>query len=231
MTFRFHLLIFCRKSIREVVDNVMKKGLIGKKIGMTQIFWDDGSVIPVTAIEAGPCVVVQKKTNEVDGYDALQLGFDRAKEKRVNKPLKGHFKKADKGYFRVLKEFKLESSADYEVGSELKADIFKVGDYIDVVGTTRGRGFAGVVKRYGFRGGKASHGSMFHRAPGSIGASAWPSRVFKGKRMPGHMGNRRQTVQNLMVVGIKPEENLILVKGSVASSKNGIVLIKDAIKI
>ncbi|MBW2630216.1 MAG: 50S ribosomal protein L3 [Deltaproteobacteria bacterium] len=209
----------------------MKKGLIGKKLGMTQIFWDDGSVIPVTAIEAGPCVVVQKKTGEVDGYDALQLGFDRAKEKRVNKPLKGHFKKADKGYFRVLREFKLESSNDYEVGSELKADIFKVGDYIDVVGTTRGKGFAGVVKRYGFRGGKASHGSMFHRAPGSIGASAWPSRVFKGKRMPGHMGNRRQTVQNLMVVGIKPEENLILVKGSVASSKNGIVLIKDAIKI
>ncbi|MCK4535125.1 MAG: 50S ribosomal protein L3, partial [Syntrophobacterales bacterium] len=161
----------------------------------------------------------------------LQLGFDRAKEKRVNKPLKGHFEKADKGYFRVLREFRLESTNDYEVGSELKADIFEVGDYIDVVGTTRGRGFAGVVKRYGFRGGKATHGSMFHRAPGSIGASAWPSRVFKGKRMPGHMGNRRQTVQNLMVVGIKPEQNLILVKGSVASSKNGIVLIKDAIKI
>ncbi|MCD6486292.1 MAG: 50S ribosomal protein L3 [Syntrophobacterales bacterium] len=209
----------------------MEKGLIGKKLGMTQIFWDDGSVIPVTVIEAGPCVVVQKKTGEVDGYDALQLGFDRAREKRVNKPLKGHFKKADKGYFRILKEFKLESSNDYEVGSELKADIFKVGDYIDVVGTTRGKGFAGVVKRYGFRGGPSGHGSMFHRAPGSVGASAWPSRVFKGKRMPGHMGNRRQTVQNLMVVGIKPEENLILVKGSVASSKNGIVLIKDAIKI
>ena len=209
----------------------MKKGLIGKKLGMTQIFWDDGSVIPVTAIEAGPCVVVQKKTGEVDGYDALQLGFDRAKEKRVNKPLKGHFKKADKGYFRVLREFKLESSNDYEVGSELKADIFKVGDYIDVVGTTRGRGFAGVVKRYGFRGGPSGHGSMFHRAPGSIGASAWPSRVFKGKKMPGHMGNRRQTVQNLMVVGIRPEQNLILVKGSVPSSKNGIVLIKDSIKI
>ena len=209
----------------------MKKGLIGKKLGMTQIFWDDGSVIPVTAIEAGPCVVVQKKTGEVDGYDALQLGFDRAREKRVNKPLKGHFKKADKGYFRVLREFKLESSNDYEVGSELKADIFKVGDYIDVVGTTRGRGFAGVVKRYGFRGGPSGHGSMFHRAPGSIGASAWPSRVFKGKKMPGHMGNRRQTVQNLMVVGIRPEQNLILVKGSVPSSKNGIVLIKDSIKI
>jgi len=167
----------------------------------------------------------------VDGYDALQLGFDRVKEKGVNKPLKGHFKVADKGYFRILKEFRLESGSEYEVGSELKADVFKVGDYIDVVGTTRGRGFAGVVKRYGFRGGKATHGSMFHRAPGSIGASAWPSRVFKGKRMPGHMGNSTQTVQNLMVVGVRPEQNLILVKGAVPSSKNGIVIIKDAIKI
>lgn len=209
----------------------MKKGLIGKKLGMTQIFWDDGSVIPVTAIEAGPCVVIQKKTSEADGYDALQLGFDQAKEKRVNKPLKGHFKKADKGYFRVLREFRLESTDDYEVGSELKADLFKVGDYIDVVGTTRGRGFAGVIKRHGFAGGPSGHGSMFHRAPGSIGASAWPSRVFKGKKMPGHMGNKRQAVQNLMVVGIRPEQNIILVKGAVPSSKNGIVLIKDAIKI
>ncbi len=209
----------------------MKKGLIGKKLGMTQIFWDDGSVIPVTAIEAGPCVVIQKKTSEVDGYDALQLGFDQAKEKRVNKPLKGHFKKADKGYFRVLREFRLESTDDYEVGSELKADLFKVGDYIDVVGTTRGRGFAGVIKRHGFAGGPSGHGSMFHRAPGSIGSSAWPSRVFKGKKMPGHMGDKRQAVQNLMVVGIRPEQNIILVKGAVPSSKNGIVLIKDAIKI
>lgn len=213
------------------IKDVMKKGLIGKKLGMTQIFWNDGSVIPVTAIEAGPCVVIQKKTREVDGYDALQLGFDQVKEKRANKPLKGHYKEAGKGFFRILREFKFESTGDHEVGSELKADIFKVGDYVDVVGTTRGRGFAGVVKRHGFRGGKASHGSMFHRAPGSIGASAWPSRVFKGKRLPGHMGNRRQTVQNLMVVGIKPEQNMILVKGSVASSRNGIVLIKDAIKI
>jgi len=209
----------------------MNKGLIGKKLGMTQIFWDDGSVIPVTAIEAGPCVVIQKKTADVDGYGAIQLGFDRLKEKAVNKPRKGHFKRADKGCFRILREFRVESTDDYEVGSELTADIFKIGDYIDVVGTTRGRGFAGVIKRHGFHGGKATHGSMFHRAPGSIGASAWPSRVFKGKKMPGHMGNRRQTVQNLMVVGIRPEQNLILVKGSVPSSKNGIVLIKDSIKL
>lgn len=209
----------------------MKKGLIGKKLGMTQMFWDDGSVIPVTAIEAGPCVVVQKKATDVDGYDAIQLGFDRLKEKTVTKPLRGHFEKAGKGCFRILREFKLESANDYEVGAELRADLFKVGDYIDVVGTTKGRGFAGVVKRHGFRGGRATHGSMFHRAPGSIGASAWPSRVFKGKRLPGHMGNRRQTVQNLMVVSVRPEKNLILVKGSVPSSTNGIVLIKDSIKL
>jgi len=209
----------------------MKKGLIGKKLGMTQVFWDDGSVIPVTAIEAGPCVVVQKKATDVDGYDAIQLGFDRLKEKAVSKPLRGHFEKAGKGCFRILREFKLESANDYEVGAELRADIFKVGDYIDVVGTTKGRGFAGVVKRHGFRGGRATHGSMFHRAPGSIGASAWPSRVFKGKRLPGHMGNRRQTVQNLMVVSVRPEKNIILVKGSVPSSTNGIVLIKDSIKV
>ncbi|MDI6615194.1 MAG: 50S ribosomal protein L3 [Syntrophaceae bacterium] len=209
----------------------MKKGLIGKKLGMTQVFWDDGSVIPVTAIEAGPCVVVQKKATDVDGYDAIQLGFDRLKEKTVSKPLRGHFEKAGKGCFRILREFKLESANDYEVGAELRADLFKVGDYIDVVGTTKGRGFAGVVKRHGFRGGRATHGSMFHRAPGSIGSSAWPSRIFKGKRLPGHMGNRRQTVQNLMVVSIKPEQNLILVKGSVPSSANGIVLIKDSIKV
>jgi large subunit ribosomal protein L3 len=210
---------------------VMKKGRVGKKLGMTQVFWDDGSVIPVTAIEAGPCVVVQKKATDVDGYDAIQLGFDRLKEKTVTKPLRGHFEKAGKGCFRILREFKLESANDYEVGAELRADLFKVGDYIDVVGTTKGRGFAGVVKRHGFRGGRATHGSMFHRAPGSIGASAWPSRVFKGKRLPGHMGNRRQTVQNLMVVSVRPEKNLILVKGSVPSSTNGIVLIKDSIKL
>ena len=209
----------------------MKKGLIGKKLGMTQLFWDDGSVIPVTAIEAGPCVVIQKKVQGTDGYDAIQLGFDRVKEKAVTKPLKGHFKKADRGSFRILREFRLESIDGYDVGSELKVDIFQVGEYVDVVGTTRGRGFAGVVKRYGFKGGKATHGSMFHRAPGSIGASAWPSRVFKGKRLPGHMGNRRQTVQNLMVVGVRPEENVILVKGAVPSSTNGIVLIKDSIKL
>ena len=149
-------------------SKVSSPHFLPKKLGMPQLFWDDGSVIPVTAIEAGPCVVIQKKVQGTDGYDAIQLGFDRVKEKAVTKPLKGHFKKADRGSFRILREFRLESIDEYDVGSELNVDIFQVGEYVDVVGTTRGRGFAGVVKRYGFKGGKATHGSMFHRAPGSI---------------------------------------------------------------
>jgi large subunit ribosomal protein L3 len=176
-------------------------------------------------------VVIQKKRESTDGYNAIQVGFERAKDKKVTKPLKGHFKRADKGYFKLLREFRTDSPDDYDVGQELKADIYKVGDYIDVIGTTKGKGFAGVVKRYGFHGGKASHGSMFHRAPGSIGASAYPSRVFKGKRMPGHMGYERKTAQNLMVLGVRTESNQILVKGSIPGSKNSIVLIKDSIKI
>jgi large subunit ribosomal protein L3 len=176
-------------------------------------------------------VVIQKKTEKTDGYNAVQMGFERAKEKKVTMPLKGHFKKADKGFFRVLKEFRTDAPDSYEVGQELKADIYRVGDYVDVIGTTKGRGFAGVVKRYGFKGGPDTHGSMFHRAPGSVGASADPSRVFKGKRLPGHMGSERQTVQNLMVLGIRAESNQILLKGSVPGSKNSIVLIRDAIKL
>ncbi len=208
----------------------MEKGLIGKKLGMTQIFWEDGAAIPVTVIEAGPCVVIQKKTKETGGYDAIQLGFGRKKEKKVTKPLQGHFKKADKGYFQFLREFRTESPYGYEVGQELKADIFEVGDRVDVIGTTKGKGFAGVIKRHGFHGGRATHGSMFHRAPGSIGASASPSRVFKGTRLPGHMGNKRQTVQNLAVMGVLADRNLILIKGAVPGSRNGVVLIKSAVK-
>lgn len=213
------------------IEVVMERGLIGRKLGMTQIFWEDGSVIPVTVIEAGPCVVIQKKTVETDGYNAVQLGFERAKEKKVTKPLKGHFNRADKGFFRILREFRVGSPESYEVGQEMKADLYNVGDYVDVIGTTRGRGFAGVVKRYGFKGGRATHGSMFHRAPGSVGSSAYPSHVFKGKRLPGHMGSERQTVQNLLVLGVRAESNQILVKGSIPGSKNSIVLIKDAIKM
>jgi large subunit ribosomal protein L3 len=197
---------------------------------MTQVFSDEGAAIPVTVIEAGPCVVIQKKTRETDGYDAVQLGFGRKKLKRVTKPIQGHFKKADKGFFRLLREFRMDNTEKYEVGSELNVDIFAVGDYVDIVGTSKGRGFAGGVKRHGFKGGRATHGSMFHRAPGSIGASADPSRVLKGTKLPGHMGDRRVTVQNLVVFGVRPERNLILVKGSVPGSMNGFVLIKNAVK-
>jgi large subunit ribosomal protein L3 len=208
----------------------MEKGLIGRKLGMTQVFSGDGMAIPVTVIEMGPCVITQKKTKEIDGYDALQLGFGQKKQKNVTKPIQGHLKKTDSGFPRVLREFRMRTPEDYEEGQELKVDIFEVGDYVDVVGVSKGRGFTGVIKRYGFKGGRATHGSMFHRAPGSIGASAYPSRVFKGKKMPGHMGNKRKTIQNLVVVGIRPNENLILVKGSVPGSRNSIVLVKNSIK-
>lgn len=207
----------------------MKKGLIGKKLGMTQVFSDEGA-IPVTVIEAGPCVVIQKKSAGKDGYEAIQVGFGRKRPKNVTKPLQGHYKKADKGLFRFLKELRVESSDEYELGSELTADLFEVGDYVDVTGTSKGRGFAGVVKRHGFGGGRATHGSMFHRAPGSIGASADPARVLKGRKLPGHMGDHRVTVQNLTVLGIRPEMNIILIKGAVPGSNNGIVLIRESIK-
>ncbi|MHB9098321.1 MAG: 50S ribosomal protein L3 [Syntrophales bacterium] len=207
----------------------MTKGLIGKKLGMTQIFSDEGVAVPVTVIEVEPSVIIQKKTKETDGYNALQLGYGRIKQKNVTKPLQGHFKKADKGLFRILREFALELEGA-EPGQELTAEVFAPGDYVDIVGTSKGKGFAGVMKRHGFGGGRATHGSMFHRAPGSIGASADPSRVFKGTRLPGHMGSERKTVQNLLVWAVRPEMNVILVRGAVPGSKNGFVMIKQAIK-
>lgn len=208
----------------------MKKLIIGKKLGMTQIFSEEGESVPVTVIEAEPSVVIQKKTQKTDGYDALQLGYGRIRQKNVSKALQGHLGKANKGFFRVLREFRAVSD-DYELGQELKVDIFQAGDYVDVLGTTKGKGFAGAVKRHGFRGGRATHGSMFHRAPGSIGASAEPSRVFKGKRLPGHMGDVRKTIQNILVMGVRPERNLILVKGSIPGCKNSYVVIRQAIKM
>jgi len=208
---------------------MMTKGLIGKKLGMTQVFSDEGVSVPVTVIEVEPSVVIQRKTRETDGYDALQLGYGRIKQKNVTKALQGHFKKADKGLFRVLREFRMEVEG-CEAGQELTADAFEPGEYVDIVGTTKGKGFAGVVKRHGFGGGRATHGSMFHRAPGSIGASADPSRVFKGTRLPGRMGNERKTVQNLLVWAVRPEMNVILIRGAVPGSKNGFVMIKQAIK-
>ena len=211
------------------MGRIMTKGLIGKKLGMTQIFSDEGVSVPVTVIEVEPSVVIQKKTVEADGYDAVQLGYGRIKQRNVTKALQGHFKKADKGLFRVLREFNLDPEG-CEAGQELNAEMFAPGDYVDVVGTTKGKGFAGVIKRHGFHGGRATHGSMFHRAPGSIGASADPSRVFKGTKLPGHMGSARMTVQNLLVWAVRPEMNVILVRGAVPGCKNGYVLIKQAIK-
>ncbi|KQC10706.1 MAG: 50S ribosomal protein L3 [Smithella sp. SDB] len=207
----------------------MSKGIIGKKLGMTQVFADDGSTVGVTAIEVEPSVIVQIKTKEKDGYDAVQLGYGRVKQKNVTKPIQGHFNKANKGFFRSLKEFQAQPDK-YEVGQEVTADIFQTGDFVDVVGTSKGKGFQGVVKRHGFRGGRATHGSMFHRAPGSIGASADPSRVFKGTKMGGQMGNVRKTIQNLQIWQVRSDRNLLLLKGSVPGSRNGIVLIKKAKK-
>lgn len=207
-------------------------GLIGKKIGMTQVFGADGSVVPVTVIQTGPCVVVQKKEKAKDGYSALQLGFGSKKNQRVNKPEQGHMVKAGKGAFQVLREFRSEDVAPYEVGQEIKlSDLFKVGDRVDVSGTSKGRGFTGVIKRWGFAGFPASHGTHeYFRHGGSIGNRSYPGRVFKGKRMAGHWGDERISVQNLEVVGVRAEENLLLVKGAVPGAKRGVLLIRRAVK-
>jgi large subunit ribosomal protein L3 len=193
---------------------------------VSQVFADSGEVIPVTVIEAGPCVVVQKKTQNKDGYNALQVGFLEREEKKTNRPLKGHFAKEGTKAFAVLKEFTLPDVEGYQSGQEIKVDIFSAGELVDVIGTSKGKGFAGGVKRWGFRGGPATHGSMFHRAPGSVGASAYPSRVLKGKRLPGHLGNAQVTVKNLQVVDVRSERNLILIKGAVPGARRSIVLIK-----
>ena len=199
---------------------------IGKKLGMTQLFVEGGSVVPVTVIEAGPCPVVQIKTSEKDKYDAIQLGFADKKEKNVTKPLVGHFKKAGMKPKRYLKESRMENISDYSIGQILSVDIFEKGDIVDVVGINKGKGFAGVVKRWGFHGGKKTHGSRGLRIPGSIGTSATPSRVVKGKKMPGQMGNVKCTVQNLEVVDVRSEQNQLFIKGAVPGASNSIVFIK-----
>jgi large subunit ribosomal protein L3 len=207
-------------------------GLIGKKVGITQVFAADGSVVPVTVIQTGPCVVVQKKEAANDGYDALQVGFEEKKMQRVNKPDRGHMAKAGKGAFRVLREFRSADVARYEVGQEIKvSDLFKAGDRVDVTGTSKGRGFAGVIKRWRFGGFPASHGTHeYFRHGGSIGNRSFPGRVFKGKKMAGHWGNERVSVQNLEVVQVRPETNLLLVKGSVPGPRRGVLLIRRAVK-
>ena len=203
------------------------QGIIGKKLGMTQYFNEEGNVVPVTVVEAGPCYVVQIKTIEKDGYNAVQLGFQEQKLQRVTKPLIGHFKKAGKGVFKFVKEFKVKDPSEFEVGQEIAIDkLFNVGDFIHVTGKSKGRGFSGVVKRYNFSGGRASHGSTVHRNPGAIGASAWPSRVVKNKKMPGHYGNEKVTIKNLQIIDVRPEDNLVLIKGAVPGHNNGIVYLK-----
>lgn len=205
----------------------MVEGIIGIKVGMTQTFDEKGNVIPATVIKAGPCTVVQKKTREIDGYAAVQLGLIDGKEyNKATKPVRGHFDKAGLPPVRVLREFRCEETGDLKEGAQFFVDIFSVGEKINVIGTSKGKGFAGVIKRHGFKGGKKSHGSMFHRAPGSIGQSAWPSRVIKGKKMPGHMGDARISVKNLTVIEADKENNLLVVKGAVPGAKGGLLLLK-----
>ncbi len=208
----------------------MVNGIIGEKLGMTQVFTSDGSVVPVTVIEAGPCAVVQVKTKEKDGYNAVQLSFKEIKKaRRVNKPSAGHFKKANLPLAKYLKEFRADT-AGIEVGQKVLADIFKKGDKVDVTGITIGKGFQGVMKRHGFAGGPATHGSMFHRAPGSIGSSSYPSRVWKNKKLPGHMGNEKKTVQGLEIIDVRKEDNLILIKGAVPGCKGRLVVLNKSKK-
>lgn len=207
----------------------MVEGLIGKKIGMSQTFDADGNAVPVTVIKAGPCTVIQKKTKEKDGYAAVQLGL--VEDEGVKQPIKpqlGHFKKAGVPPVRILREFRFEEEAEIKEGDQVLVDIFQEGEKVHVVGTSKGKGFASVIKRWGFRGGKSSHGSMFHRAPGSIGASAFPSRVVKGKKLPGHMGHNRVTIMNITIVQADKENNLLLVKGAVPGANGGYLLVKKA---
>ena len=208
----------------------MNKVIIGKKIGMTQIFDEKGLVIPVTVIEAGPCVVAQVKTSETDGYNAIQLGFGDIKEKHINKPRKGHFEKSKLTAKKHLREFRLEDISNFKVGDEVKANIFEAGEKVDIQGISKGKGFQGVIKRHGQHRGPMGHGSMYHRRPGSMGATSTPGRVFKGKKLPGHMGSQTITIQNLEVVRVDLDKNVILVKGSVPGAKGAILKLKTSVK-
>ena len=209
----------------------MQKGIVGKKLGMTQLFDANGNVVPVTVIEAGPCAVSQKKTVENDGYEAIQVGFGDLKAAKVNKPMKGHFAKGDVAPKKVLREFRMDDCSAYNVGDIIKADIFADGDKVDVRGTSKGKGYAGVIKRWNFARLKESHGTgPVHRHGGSLGASSTPSRVMKGKKMAGHLGNERVTVQNLEIVKIDAENNIIAVKGAIPGPKGAVVVVFDSVK-
>lgn len=207
----------------------MAKGILGKKVGMTQIFTPEGKAVPVTVVEAGPCVVVQKKTVSTDGYEAIQLGFGTKKENKTNKPMKGHFNKANVKPFRFLHELRVAPDADYSVGQEIKADVFAEGEWVDVTGTTKGKGFAGVIKRWNFNRAPMAHGSMYHRRPGSLGATD-PARVFKGRKMPGRLGGDQVTTQGLQVVKVDAQRNLLLIKGSVPGANGAYVVVKKTVK-
>ncbi|MBW2029932.1 MAG: 50S ribosomal protein L3 [Deltaproteobacteria bacterium] len=203
----------------------MVKSLYGKKIGMTRLFLDGGNSVPVTLLKAGPCVVIQKKTKEKDGYEAIQVGFEPQKETRANKPLRGHFARAGDQVYKHLREIKVDKAEEYELGQSIGADVFNIGDVVHVTARSKGRGFAGVIKRWGFSGGKETHGSRSHRVPGSIGASATPGRVYKGRKLPGRMGNQQTTIKNLKIVDVRPELDIIAIKGSVPGPRNSIVRI------
>ena len=208
----------------------MKKALIGKKVGMTQIFDENGRIVPVTAIEVGPCTVTQIKTVEQDGYTAVQLGYGDVKESKLNKPELGKFKKSNIAPKKYLKEVRLDSIEGIKVGDELKADVFAEGDKVDIQGTSKGKGFQGVIKRWGQSRGPMGHGSMYHRRPGSMGPTSTPGRVFKGKKLPGHMGVDKVTIQNLEIIRVDLDKNAILVKGSVPGNKGGILKIRHSVK-
>lgn len=209
----------------------MPKGILGKKVGMTQVFNSAGRLIPVTVVEAGPCVVVQRKSMETDGYNAVQLGLEEKKEKTVNKPMIGHFAKSGEGPRRYLREVRTtpEEQENYRLGQVLKADLFQEGETVDVVGISKGKGFAGVIKRHGFHRGPMAHGSMYHRRTGSLGATD-PARVFKGRKMPGRMGGERVTIQGLEVVRVDPDKNLLLIEGAIPGKKGGLLMIKETVK-
>lgn len=206
------------------------KAVLGRKLGMTQVFAEDGRLVPVTVIEAGPMVVTQIKNKETDGYEAVQVAFGEAKEKRVNKPLRGHFAKAGVGFKKFVREFKVEDLSAYSLAQEIKVNVFEAGEKVDAIGTSKGKGFQGPIKRHNQSRGPMTHGSRYHRGPGSMGAASDPSRVFKGKKLAGHMGAERVTIQNLEVVKVDVEKNLILIKGAVPGPKKGLVVIKKAIK-
>jgi large subunit ribosomal protein L3 len=209
---------------------MMLNGILGKKLGMTRIFTEDGRWVDVTILEAGPCTVVQRKRQDSEGYDSVQLGFGDVNERRLTKPLRGHFQKSGVAPKRALREFRVDKASELKPGDEVRVDIFQAGDIVDVSGTSKGKGFAGGMKRHGWKGGPATHGSNFHRAPGSIGQSADPGHVIKGKTMPGHMGNERVTTQNLEVVDVDAAKNLLVVRGAIPGAPGGLVMVRKSVK-